>query len=286
MLRPGNSSTSPDRDSSSRERTFGVVAKLDLMDKGSNAPDVRIEHIFLMFGRVLEGRSERLQHPWVGIVSCSQAEINKNHLESVIRQRILSIIALINKTIDELNAELDCTGWPIGVDGGLKVNIFFSISSIELPASCTNFKNLKKKFGNLKNLWKRVKSNGDSGDGDNDGQKVVTENWWKKKVKLMVIVATAMNRRWRLCCEFCKIGLVDGGNAHKVVTASITISINKGLLVKKARKFAKKNLHSVLPQRRKHKAFAQEEILLFHVLEIPSLARVIEVAHKGRLGLI
>lgn len=41
------------------------------------------------------------------------------HLEIVIRQRIPSIIALINKTIDELNAELDRIGRPIGEDGGV-----------------------------------------------------------------------------------------------------------------------------------------------------------------------
>ncbi|KAM7463397.1 hypothetical protein LguiA_031518 [Lonicera macranthoides] len=129
------------------ERTFGVVTKLDLMDKGTNALDV------------LEGRSYRLQHPWVGIVNRSQADINKNvdmmsarrkeqeyfesspeyshlahkmgseylakllsrHLETVIRQRIPSIIALINKTIDELNAELDRIGRPIGGEGGAQL---------------------------------------------------------------------------------------------------------------------------------------------------------------------
>ncbi|CAH9105091.1 unnamed protein product [Cuscuta epithymum] len=128
----------------SGERTFGVLTKLDLMDQGTNALDV------------LEGRSYRLQHPWVGIVNRSQADINKNvdmmyarrkeqeyfesspeyghlahkmgseylakllsqHLEVVIRQRIPGIIALINKTIDELNAELDRIGRPVGVDGG------------------------------------------------------------------------------------------------------------------------------------------------------------------------
>lgn len=131
----------------SGERTFGVLTKLDLMDKGTNALDV------------LEGRSYRLQHPWVGIVNRSQADINKNvdminarrkeveyfesspeyghmahkmgseylakllskHLETVIRQRIPSIIALINKTIDELNAELDRIGRPIAVDSGTQL---------------------------------------------------------------------------------------------------------------------------------------------------------------------
>ncbi|KAK1352731.1 Dynamin-related protein 1C [Heracleum sosnowskyi] len=131
----------------SGERTFGVLTKLDLMDKGTSAIEV------------LEGRSYRLQHPWVGIVNRSQADINKNvdmiaarrkeqeyfesspeyghlahkmgaeylakllsqHLEIVIRQRIPSIIALINKTIDELNAELDRIGRPIGSDGGAQL---------------------------------------------------------------------------------------------------------------------------------------------------------------------
>ncbi|XP_008775627.1 dynamin-related protein 1C [Phoenix dactylifera] len=131
----------------SGERTFGVLTKLDLMDQGTNAQDV------------LEGRAYRLQHPWVGIVNRSQADINKNvdmiaarrkeqeyfatspdyghlahkmgseylakllskHLESVIRARIPSIIALINKTIAELEAELDRLGRPIGSDSGAQL---------------------------------------------------------------------------------------------------------------------------------------------------------------------
>ncbi|XP_022776487.1 dynamin-related protein 1C isoform X2 [Durio zibethinus] len=135
------------------ERTFGVVTKLDLMDKGTNAVDV------------LEGRAYRLQHPWVGIVNRSQADINKNvdmivarrkereyfetspdyghlaskmgseylakllsqHLELVIRQRIPSIIALINKTIDELNAELDRIGRPIAADGGAQLYMILEL---------------------------------------------------------------------------------------------------------------------------------------------------------------
>ncbi|XP_038683908.1 dynamin-related protein 1E-like [Tripterygium wilfordii] len=131
----------------SGERTFGVMTKLDLMDKGTNALDV------------LEGRSYRLQYPWVGIVNRSQADINKNvdmiiarrkereyfatspdyghlaskmgseylakllskHLESVIRARIPSILSLINKTIDELEAEMDHLGRPIAVDAGAQL---------------------------------------------------------------------------------------------------------------------------------------------------------------------
>ncbi|XP_057721044.1 phragmoplastin DRP1E-like [Arachis stenosperma] len=129
------------------ERTFGVLTKLDLMDKGTNALDV------------LEGRSYRLQHPWVGIVNRSQADINKNvdmiiarrkereyfanspdyghlankmgseylakllsqHLESVIRARIPSITSLINKSIEELESELDHLGRPIALDAGAQL---------------------------------------------------------------------------------------------------------------------------------------------------------------------
>ncbi|CAN6980475.1 unnamed protein product [Brassica rapa subsp. trilocularis] len=129
------------------ERTFGVATKLDIMDKGTDCLDV------------LEGRAYRLQHPWVGIVNRSQADINKRvdmiaarrkereyfetspeyghlasrmgseylakllsqHLETVIRQKIPSIVALINKSIDEINAELDRIGRPIAVDSGAQL---------------------------------------------------------------------------------------------------------------------------------------------------------------------
>ncbi|KAL6557330.1 Phragmoplastin drp1e [Orobanche minor] len=131
----------------SGERTFGVLTKLDLMDKGTNALDV------------LDGRAYRLQHPWVGVVNRSQADINKNvdmiaarrrereyfatspdyghlagkmgseylakllsrHLESVIKARIPSITSLINKSIDELESELDHLGRPIAVDAGAQL---------------------------------------------------------------------------------------------------------------------------------------------------------------------
>ncbi|OVA05673.1 Dynamin central domain [Macleaya cordata] len=131
----------------SGERTFGVLTKLDLMDKGTNALDV------------LEGRAYRLQHPWVGIVNRSQADINRNvdmivarrrereyfatspdyghlaskmgseylakllskHLETVIRSRIPSITSLINKTIEELEGEMDHLGRPVAVDAGAQL---------------------------------------------------------------------------------------------------------------------------------------------------------------------
>ncbi|XP_027083988.2 phragmoplastin DRP1E-like isoform X2 [Coffea arabica] len=129
------------------ERTFGVLTKLDLMDKGTNALDV------------LEGRSYRLQHPWVGIVNRSQADINRNldmiaarhrereffatspeyghlasrmgseylakllskHLESVIKARIPSLVSLINKTADELESDLTHFGRPVSIDEGAQL---------------------------------------------------------------------------------------------------------------------------------------------------------------------
>lgn len=51
------------------------------------------------------------------------------HLEVVIRQKIPSIIALINKTIDEINAELDRIGRPIAADGGVNLPSSFNLNA-------------------------------------------------------------------------------------------------------------------------------------------------------------
>lgn len=129
------------------ERTYGVLTKLDLMDKGTNALEV------------LEGRAYPLQHPWVGVVNRSQADIHKNvdmisarqqeheffitnpdyrhlasrmgskylaqllskHLESVIKARIPGIMSLVSRSIDELEAELDHLGRPVAIDAGAQL---------------------------------------------------------------------------------------------------------------------------------------------------------------------
>ncbi|WOK98549.1 dynamin-related protein 5A-like [Canna indica] len=129
------------------ERTFGVLTKIDLMDKGTDAVDI------------LEGRSYKLQFPWIGVVNRSQADINKNvdmiaarrrereyfanspeykhltsrmgsehlakmlskHLEQVIKSRIPGIQSLISKTITELEMELSRLGKPIAADTGGKL---------------------------------------------------------------------------------------------------------------------------------------------------------------------
>uniref|UniRef100_A0A0E0L5I9 Dynamin-type G domain-containing protein n=1 Tax=Oryza punctata TaxID=4537 RepID=A0A0E0L5I9_ORYPU len=135
------------------ERTFGVLTKIDLMDKGTDAVDI------------LEGRSYRLQQPWVGVVNRSQQDINKNvdmiaarrrereyfsttpeykhlahrmgsehlakmlskHLESVIKSRIPGLQSLITKTIAELETELNRLGKPIATDAGGKLYTIMEI---------------------------------------------------------------------------------------------------------------------------------------------------------------
>ncbi|OMO71700.1 hypothetical protein CCACVL1_18099 [Corchorus capsularis] len=135
------------------ERTFGVLTKIDLMDKGTNAVDI------------LEGRAYKLQYPWVGVVNRSQADINKNvdmiaarrkekeyfqncpeyshlasrmgcehlgkmlskHLETVIKSRIPSLQSLVNKTILDLETELSRLGKPIAADAGGKLYMIMEI---------------------------------------------------------------------------------------------------------------------------------------------------------------
>ncbi|KAL9262420.1 Dynamin-related protein [Drosera capensis] len=135
------------------ERTFGVLTKIDLMDKGTDAVDI------------LDGRAYKLQFPWVGVVNRSQADINKNvdmiaarrrerefwsnspeykhlahrmgseflakmlskHLESVIKSRIPGLQSLINKTIIELETELNRLGKPIATDAGGKLYMIVEI---------------------------------------------------------------------------------------------------------------------------------------------------------------
>ncbi|KAK1438520.1 hypothetical protein QVD17_04329 [Tagetes erecta] len=135
------------------ERTIGVLTKIDLMDKGTDAVDI------------LEGKSYRLKYPWVGIVNRSQQDINKRvdmtsarrkereyfstvreykhlasrmgseylakmlskHLEGVIKSRIPGMQTLINKTLADLEAELRNLGKPISTDAGGKLLMIMDI---------------------------------------------------------------------------------------------------------------------------------------------------------------
>ncbi|PRQ17395.1 putative dynamin central domain, dynamin, GTPase domain, GTPase effector domain, Dynamin superfamily [Rosa chinensis] len=135
------------------ERTLGVLTKIDLMDKGTDAVEI------------LEGKSYRLKFPWVGVVNRSQQDINKNvdmiaarrrereyfsgtpeykhlahrmgsehlakmlskHLETVIKTKIPGIQSLINKTIVELETELSRLGKPIATDAGGKLYAIMEI---------------------------------------------------------------------------------------------------------------------------------------------------------------
>ncbi|CAJ2676435.1 dynamin-related protein 5A [Trifolium pratense] len=135
------------------ERTIGVLTKIDLMDKGTDAVDM------------LEGRAYRLKFPWIGVVNRSQADINKNvdmiaarrrereyfnstpeykhlanrmgsehlakmlskHLETVIKSKIPGIQSLISKTINEIETELTRLGKPVAADAGGKLYAIMEI---------------------------------------------------------------------------------------------------------------------------------------------------------------
>lgn len=135
------------------ERTLGVLTKIDLMDKGTDAVEI------------LEGKSYRLQFPWVGVVNRSQADINKNvdmiaarrrereyfsntpeykhlahrmgsehlakilskHLETVIKSKIPGLQSLITKTISDIESELSRLGKPISSDAGGKLYMIMEI---------------------------------------------------------------------------------------------------------------------------------------------------------------
>ncbi|XP_059634378.1 dynamin-related protein 5A [Cornus florida] len=135
------------------ERTFGVLTKIDLMDKGTDAVEI------------LEGRAFKLQFPWIGVVNRSQADINKSvdmiaarrrereyfanspeykhlahrmgsehlgkmlsrHLETVIKSRIPGLQSLISKTIIELESELSRLGKPVATDAGGKLYMIMEI---------------------------------------------------------------------------------------------------------------------------------------------------------------
>ncbi|CAL2260597.1 unnamed protein product [Prunus armeniaca] len=147
------------------ERTLGVLTKIDLMDKGTDAVEM------------LEGKSYRLKFPWVGVVNRSQADINKNadmiaarrreheyfsttpeykhlaprmgsehlakmlskHLETVIKSKIPGIQSLISKTVAELEAELSRLGKPISADAGGKLrpggDKIYNVFDNQLPAA-------------------------------------------------------------------------------------------------------------------------------------------------------
>ncbi|PWA50883.1 dynamin central domain-containing protein [Artemisia annua] len=135
------------------DRTIGVLTKIDLMDKGTDAVDI------------LDGKSYRLKFPWVGVVNRSQQDINKRvdmtsarrkereyfsttqeykhlasrmgseylakmlskHLEGVIKSRIPGLQSLISKTVADLEAELSHLGKPISTDAGGKLLVIMDI---------------------------------------------------------------------------------------------------------------------------------------------------------------
>ncbi|KAF9598647.1 hypothetical protein IFM89_029897, partial [Coptis chinensis] len=110
------------------ERTFAVLTKLDLMDKGTNAVDKGYDTLgwyheygnsFLYF-YVLQ------------------------HLEAVIRARIPNITSLINKTIDELESEMDHLGRPIALDAGTNMERIMKARSSRGDSSMAGYMSSKK----------------------------------------------------------------------------------------------------------------------------------------------
>lgn len=61
---------------------------------------------------------------WIAYADCWCISIYfMQHLEAVIRAKIPSIVAMINKTIDEIEAQLDKLGRPIGGDAGVRTTV-------------------------------------------------------------------------------------------------------------------------------------------------------------------
>ncbi|KAJ8511357.1 hypothetical protein OPV22_001791 [Ensete ventricosum] len=107
------------------ERTFGVLTKLDLIDKGTNALDVLEELTdFSILGRKEKeyfATSPEYSHLSSKMGSEYLAKLLSRHLESVIRAHIPSITSLINKTINELESEMNHLGRPIAVGAGVDI---------------------------------------------------------------------------------------------------------------------------------------------------------------------
>ena len=136
----------------SGERTIGVLTKLDLMDKGTDARDV------------LEGRSLFLQHGWIGVVNRSQADIASradmsaarareaaffeahaglyaglrcgtkalvttlaSHLESAIRRAIPSIRAHVDASVSSCERALRAAGGDLPHDRGGRARLLSSL---------------------------------------------------------------------------------------------------------------------------------------------------------------
>ncbi|KAI3973797.1 hypothetical protein MKX01_039261 [Papaver californicum] len=99
------------------DRTFGVLTKLDLMDKGTYAIEV------------LEGRSHRLKYLWFGVGNSSQSDINNNreyfstslyygHLAHKIGSEYL--VKLLSKHLE--SRKMNHLGRNLAVDGGAQLN--------------------------------------------------------------------------------------------------------------------------------------------------------------------
>lgn len=133
------------------ERTIGVLTKLDIMDPGTNCRDV------------LEGHTYILRNGWIGVVNRGQADINSkmsmhnarakemgffdkgeyNGLKNVgtgflstelseklvasVRRQLPNISGFVNKSVMELQRELEAMGGPAATSRGEMIHLVLTL---------------------------------------------------------------------------------------------------------------------------------------------------------------
>ncbi|KAF9612651.1 hypothetical protein IFM89_003093 [Coptis chinensis] len=109
------------------ERTFAVLTKLDLMDKGTNVVDADINRNVDMIPARRREHEYFASSPDYGHLASKMGSeyLAKLLSKAVIRAHIPNITSLINKTIDELESEMDHLGRPIALDAGKEGEFIF-----------------------------------------------------------------------------------------------------------------------------------------------------------------
>ncbi|MED6190045.1 hypothetical protein PIB30_101891 [Stylosanthes scabra] len=112
-----------------REKTFGVLTKLLLMDKGPNALNADINrNTDMIAARKRESEffatNPDYSHLASKMGSQHLASLLSKHLESLLRARIPGIASLITRSINELDVELLHLGRPVAADTDPTVHHF------------------------------------------------------------------------------------------------------------------------------------------------------------------
>ncbi|KAL0560798.1 hypothetical protein IC582_001211 [Cucumis melo] len=122
------------------ERTFGVLTKIDPMDKGTDVVDVGVvdrsqadinKNVDMIATRRREreyfASTPKYKHLAHRMGSEHLAKVLSKHLETVIKSKIPGIQNLINKTISELEFELSRLGRPVANDAWGKLYMIMEI---------------------------------------------------------------------------------------------------------------------------------------------------------------